>query len=258
MATQWSDEETLKLIDIWSEDSIQAMLEGARQNKDVFLKISREMEMAGFKKTADQCSSKIKKLRFEYRKIKDKNGKTGRGRNDWKFFEAMDQVLGHKPATKPPVLIESGDVTRSEENSDTTVVIEDAQNSSLEKDCMEESESSRSRSATPVPEEKNAVKNCRKRPKPSNNFEKIEGWVEKMLKMQEDSDKKFMKLEERMLEMEERRHKDNTEMFTRMMAFMSSSAGPTVPLPQHAPPYRYNYIYSDNPFPTNPQNDNDF
>ena len=67
-----------------------------------------------------------------------------------------------------------------------------------------------------------------------------------------------MKLEERMLEMEENRHKDNTEMFTRMMAFMSSSAGPTVPLPQPAPPYRYNYIYSDNPFPTNRQNDNDF
>ena len=108
MATQWSDEETLKLIDIWSEDCIQAMLEGARRNKDVFIKISKEMEMAGFKKTADQCSSKIKKLRFEYRKIKDKNGKTGRGRSAWKFYEAMDQVLGHKPATQPPVLIESG------------------------------------------------------------------------------------------------------------------------------------------------------
>ena len=38
--------------------------------------------------------------------------------------------------------------------------------------------------------------------------------MEKMLKMQEESDKKFMKLEERMLDMEEKRHKDNTEMFT--------------------------------------------
>ena len=36
MAT-WSKEETLKLIKIWSKDAIQAMLESARRNKDVFL-----------------------------------------------------------------------------------------------------------------------------------------------------------------------------------------------------------------------------
>ena len=25
----------------------------------------------------------------------------------WKYFEAMDSILGHKPATQPPVLVES-------------------------------------------------------------------------------------------------------------------------------------------------------
>ena len=66
------------------------------------------MDAAGFAKTGQQCSGKIKKLRFDYRKIKDCRGKTGRGRKEWKFFEAMDAVLGHKPATCPPVVIESG------------------------------------------------------------------------------------------------------------------------------------------------------
>ena len=40
----WSDEETFVLIEIWGEDSIQAMLEGTRRNKDVFVKISKAIE----------------------------------------------------------------------------------------------------------------------------------------------------------------------------------------------------------------------
>ncbi len=40
MAT-WSDEETYKLIEIWGEDNIQAMLEGCRRNKEIFVKISQ-------------------------------------------------------------------------------------------------------------------------------------------------------------------------------------------------------------------------
>ena len=97
------EEETTKLIDIWSEDAIQAMLEGSRRNREVFIRISKKIENCGFCKSGDQCSCKIKKLRFEYKKLKDAMGKTGRGRKNWKYFEAMDQVLGHKPATRPPV-----------------------------------------------------------------------------------------------------------------------------------------------------------
>ena len=39
--------------------------------------------------------------------------KTGRGRKNWKYFEAMDQVLRHKPATRPPLVIESGESSMS-------------------------------------------------------------------------------------------------------------------------------------------------
>ena len=60
------------LIEWWGDGAIQAMLEGSRRNKDVFLRISQSMGKAGYEKTGDQCSCKIKKLRLEYRKIKDK------------------------------------------------------------------------------------------------------------------------------------------------------------------------------------------
>ena len=39
----WTEEERIKLIEIWSEDAIQAMLEGSRRNKEVFVKVSKEM-----------------------------------------------------------------------------------------------------------------------------------------------------------------------------------------------------------------------
>ena len=86
----WTDGETLKLVEIWGDDAIRAMLEGSRRNRDVFKKLGREMEAAGYSKTAEQYQGKIKKLKYEYKKIKDKHGQTGEGRKDWKFLEPMD------------------------------------------------------------------------------------------------------------------------------------------------------------------------
>ena len=85
------------------------MLQGTKRNKDVFVKISKLMEAEGYMKTGEQCCCKIKKLKFEYKKIKDKNGKTGECWKKWKFSEVLDDVLGHKPATQPPILVKSSD-----------------------------------------------------------------------------------------------------------------------------------------------------
>ena len=51
----------------------------------------------------------MKKLKSDYRKIKDKHNKTGRGRLNWRFFDALNSVLGHKPATKPPVVLDTSE-----------------------------------------------------------------------------------------------------------------------------------------------------
>ena len=61
----WSEEGMLKLIEIWGEDNIQAMLKGSKHNKDVFNKISHQMDAYGYKKTADECNNKIFKLKPE-------------------------------------------------------------------------------------------------------------------------------------------------------------------------------------------------
>ena len=102
------DEETLKLIEIWSEDTVQAQLEGCRKNREVFQKIVDRLKEAGYDRTVEQCRAKMKKLKQEYRRIKDKGNKTGEvAKKNWHFYGAMNDVLGTKPATKPLVLIDT-------------------------------------------------------------------------------------------------------------------------------------------------------
>ena len=58
----WSDDETMKLIELWGEDSIQRLFECSHRNKDVYEKIARDMEAAGYTRSQKQISSKLKKL----------------------------------------------------------------------------------------------------------------------------------------------------------------------------------------------------
>ena len=148
----WSEEEVLKMIEIWGKESIQAMLEGSKRNKDVYNQISRQMEAAGYEKTADQCNNTIHKIKLEYRKIKDSRKKTGTGRKNWWYFEEKDAILGHKPATQPPVVVESGEIAATDDPAHKSEGEEEAE--SVAKDPAEpkldEGESSKSRSETPV------------------------------------------------------------------------------------------------------------
>lgn len=58
-AVAWTDEETLKLIELWSEETIQVQLEGCKRNMHVYQKISRELGVAGYERTAIQCRDKL-------------------------------------------------------------------------------------------------------------------------------------------------------------------------------------------------------
>jgi len=75
--TTWQREETSKLIEIWADDRIQSELEGCHRNKDVYVHVSRKMCDAGYSRTFKQCREKIKKLKKEYRKIKDATNESG-------------------------------------------------------------------------------------------------------------------------------------------------------------------------------------
>ena len=82
----WSDSEVINLIELWGEEGIQEQLEGAKRNKHVYEKLGREPQKTGSDKTAEQCRAKIKKLKLDYRKVKDKHNKTGEGLEHLEIF----------------------------------------------------------------------------------------------------------------------------------------------------------------------------
>ena len=82
----WSDSEVITLIELWGEEGIQEQLEGAKRSKHVYEKLGRELQKTGSDKTAEQCKAKIKKLKLDYRKVKDKHNKTGEGLEHLEIF----------------------------------------------------------------------------------------------------------------------------------------------------------------------------
>lgn len=91
--SNWTDQEIVELLQLWSEDSIQIELESSLRNQRVFDCIALILREKGMFRTGDQCREKIKKMKLEYRRIKD-NHKS----RSWKFYDVMDQVLANRPA----------------------------------------------------------------------------------------------------------------------------------------------------------------
>ena len=63
----WCKEQTVKLISEWKEDAINAIMEVCWHNKKCIEKITKQTYAAGYTKSAEQYSNKIKKLNYSYR-----------------------------------------------------------------------------------------------------------------------------------------------------------------------------------------------
>ncbi|KAJ8003008.1 hypothetical protein DPEC_G00164910 [Dallia pectoralis] len=95
--SNWSDPEVAELLQLWSEESVQLELESCLRNQHVFNRIADVLREKGIYRTGDQCREKIKKMKLEYRRIKD-NHRMQRGGRSWKFYDVMDRVLSNRPA----------------------------------------------------------------------------------------------------------------------------------------------------------------
>lgn len=63
----WSDGETEALLDIWGSEEIQENLKGCTKNKHIFIQISDVMTSQGYMRTPEQCQTRIKRLRANFR-----------------------------------------------------------------------------------------------------------------------------------------------------------------------------------------------
>ena len=207
----WSDKETEKLIQLWGEEDTQAQLEGCKRNIAVYEQISKDMKAAKFDRSAVQCREKMKKLRTLYKQVKDRNGLTGRGRYKMKFFDQLNEILGNRPATRPSTLLDTSDATGTSptlaaHHSPPTLDCQITDSDELGEPLDHSGEKAEEGKAEGKEEQK--VKVERKKPKRPTREEFFEQAIvvamEKAMKMNEASERKFLELEEKRLKMEER------------------------------------------------------
>ena len=263
MATpvNWTREETFKLINLWSEDVIQQQLEGCRRNSLVYRKIADDLGEAGYTRSLEQCRDKIKKLKGEYKKVRDKRETTGEGRYpEWEFFDALDNVLGPKHSTEPPTVVESlqriGPDDESQDSSGRTTV--PVVHSPAPSQITEVGETQPSGSGSqptgngtqpsgsetqpagsetqPSGSESKSKKRKRGRSEATNEL------LEKMITMQKSSDQIMMTLEEKRMKMEEKQmeidvqmRREERQFQLQMMQMLMQQNMTHHPMPPHYP-----------------------
>ncbi|XP_037312501.2 zinc finger protein with KRAB and SCAN domains 2-like [Pungitius pungitius] len=95
----WSTQEVQTFLGIIGEERVQRELDGMVRNEKVFQHVSERLAVEGYQRTSEQCRIKCKKLRSDYRKVKDHNSRSGVYRKDWKWLAMMDAIYGHRPAS---------------------------------------------------------------------------------------------------------------------------------------------------------------
>lgn len=51
--------------------------------------------------------------------MKDHNGVTGNGRKTFKFYDKLDEILGHRPASAPNFLVDTGHGTANAQSQES-------------------------------------------------------------------------------------------------------------------------------------------
>ncbi|XP_028810068.1 uncharacterized protein LOC114764537 isoform X2 [Denticeps clupeoides] len=117
----WTDCETQALIDIWGSGEVQGSLRGCTKNKHIFTQISQAMIDQGYIRTAEQCQSRVKRLKASFRQCSDSN-RIGLERVECKFYDQLYKIFGFESSPHNPAPEESaatstdGDATGDQEN----------------------------------------------------------------------------------------------------------------------------------------------
>ena len=97
----WGDSEIAKLLELWSEEGIQAHLRGMTRNEVPHRNNAEELEKARYKRTFMQCREKIKALKKKHKMLVDRLRKSGVGTesdeeitvDDFKWFANVHRVI---------------------------------------------------------------------------------------------------------------------------------------------------------------------
>lgn len=262
MATTWSDADVFKLIELWGEQGIQEQLEGSKRNKHVYARLSSELAKQGIEKSGEQCRCKVKKLRQEYKKIKDAHNETGTERKKWKLYDSLNEILGNPPATRPPVVLDTTDdqTLAGEETGEMSDLEEDGAENESRLGNVEDDNTSALVEATDIEtgsRSRSSTVNIQKgKKRKRSKGEVIEDVMSKVMKSVteslKESDRMFVELEEKRMKFEEQQKKEERQFQLQMMQILVGSSNPlSHPADPHAyfptyPPYapQHSHYYS--------------
>lgn len=111
----WTEDEVLALLDIWTELKLQTKLKSNHRNLGIFKEVSKEMAKRKHQRSAVECRSKSKKLRFEYRKVVKHNKMSGRQPVTCPYYKELDNIFHGDVSITPHRLSRSIDMERSVE-----------------------------------------------------------------------------------------------------------------------------------------------
>ncbi|XP_054643525.1 zinc finger and SCAN domain-containing protein 20-like [Dunckerocampus dactyliophorus] len=91
----WSVSEVTQFLMLVSDEKIQLELDGTR-NEKVYRELAQQMASYGYERTFRQCREKLKKMKSDYRAIKENIS----NRKGWRWFPHMDAIYGHRDARR--------------------------------------------------------------------------------------------------------------------------------------------------------------
>ncbi|XP_044041382.1 uncharacterized protein zgc:113263 isoform X2 [Siniperca chuatsi] len=121
----WSDKETIILLEIWGDPQVQQSMRRYPHNGHIFTEISEKLRANGYSRSAEQCHTRIKRLKANYRQCQENMSSSGTDRVDFKFYDLLEQILDKQPSTSSTVVTDSIEI--SEDSNGESVIETDGE-----------------------------------------------------------------------------------------------------------------------------------
>ncbi|KAL8186163.1 UNVERIFIED_CONTAM: hypothetical protein K2H54_065597 [Gekko kuhli] len=90
----WHHRETLELLALWGEAKVQQELSSSTRNIEVYRDISSGLVAKGFRRSAEECRNKTKKLRLAFKKVVANNEQSGAALETCPFYTELSHIFG--------------------------------------------------------------------------------------------------------------------------------------------------------------------
>lgn len=116
----WTRPQTLLLIELYSGNN-EKFQNPLVKKKALWEEITKSLNSRGYNYTTKQVEGRWKTLTAAYRRVKDNNNSTGRGKKTLEFEQELDEIFAERHDTKPTFVISSSSPSASSSSSATEV-----------------------------------------------------------------------------------------------------------------------------------------